>query len=181
MENNPAAILDNGITQSQESLILDDHLWKVLYSHSYTILFQCENCDHGFDIDGWFYRFDSITCPKCRTTYAGFFGRILPKNQHNMTESNNNYLNLETFEGEEIQIGLNSASHRYQSLSDHIILVISSKRPEKQGKIWGILDYSEPKPKLQLLSNIPGNGRNDQNPKNQGKSKSLLAMLFGIM
>ncbi len=180
MENSQSVYLNNGLGTSQEQGNTDDHVWKALYSHSYTVLFTCENCDHGFDIDGWFYKFETITCPKCRTSYSGLFGRVLPANRLDQSETNKPYLGLETFDGQEFMFQINSAGRLNHTLTDHIILVISSKQPEKQYKVLGIMDFSEPKPKLQVISELSGNGKNTQIPKSEGKPKSFLAMLFGI-
>ena len=172
MENSQAAYINVGRQVNQDQNISDDHYWKALYSHSFTAVFTCENCDNQFDIDGWFYKFDSVVCPKCKSVYSGFFGRVLPLNQPDC-------IDLETFDGQRAQISLKSRGKSFPSLSNHIILVLSSKILEKQEKLWGIIDYSESKPHLQLLSHLSGNREDVAENKNNGKSKSFFSTLFG--
>ncbi len=172
MENSQSDFIDSERQGNQDQNISGDHYWKAFYSHSFTALFNCENCNHEFEIDGWFYKFDTVTCPKCQTSYTGFFGRVLPTNQSDC-------IDMETFDGQKVQISLKSHGKSFPGLVNHIILVLSSKVHDQQGKLWGIIDYSVAKPHIQLLAQMSTDTVNRSEKREPAKSKSLLSMLFG--
>lgn len=171
MDNNWTSEIENDVEFIPEQMEdhANVHLWKTLYSHSYTLLFRCENCDHNFDIDGWFYTFNSIQCPKCRTLYSGIFGQIKETKEISSKEKYIDRYFLETFEGEELEIRLPSGSCMVNGRANHIALTIFNRIPDKPGKPWGIVDYSDKKPELKLFRDMkkgePGYQRPVQKPK----------------
>jgi hypothetical protein len=119
-----------------------ESLWKSLYSHSYTLFFNCEHCNFLFDIDGWFYTFDSIECPQCKTSYSGVFGKIITSTRQSHEFSQKSVLRLESFDNQSFDIQLPVNSNVFESKMDHIILVIFSKSIGKSFKPFCWSDWS---------------------------------------
>jgi hypothetical protein len=176
MENNQAVFISGELQYSQQQSIeiADDYFWKALYSHSYTLLFTCENCDYEFDIDGWFYKFEDIICPKCKTKYSGIFGKVLQK----PTDK----LRIETFEGEAMAILLPSGSRIKTDVYEHIILVVFSQKSEIQRKPLGLIDYSEPEPEFKLFQ-FKSNLDNNKSQKSDDRKQTpiLKYLFFGML
>ncbi len=151
-------------------------LWKTFYSHSYTLFFRCEYCDHNFDIDGWFYTFNPVICPECKTQYSGLFGQIKDFKQVISKEKFKDRYLLETFEGEEYEVRLPQGAFLPTGKVNHIALTIFNRIPDKPGKPWGFIDYSDKKPELKLFHEM---NKNDQGYKRtSNKQKSFLASLL---
>ncbi len=161
--------------QTRAFEMTDDFIWKALYSHSFTALFQCNNCDYEFDIDGWFYKFDDVICPKCKTVYSGVFGRIKQHSNSGKNGQHSDCIEIETFEGQMMRIPVPSGT---ESTVDHIILLLFLEAAEKQSKSWAMIDYSTSKPKLQLFYSSRNHEKNKIPKNRERKQKSLLAYLF---
>jgi hypothetical protein len=184
MENSQAANFINNLTSEQTTVqdLTGDYLWKALYSHSYTLFFNCAACSHQFDIDGWFYQFDSIICPHCKTEYSGVFGKILPGTVIDQNNSHKNILKLESFDGQEIEIHISTGKSLAKINLDHILLIIFAKIPDKVNKPWCTIDWSEKNAKpiyLQQVSNtVPIKKEND--PTSRAKIV-IPILLLGIL
>jgi hypothetical protein len=158
MENSQTANYSNDFP-AENVLVQDltgDYLWKPLYSHSYTLFFNCATCSHLFDIDGWFYQFESIVCPQCRTVYSGVFGKTMPGTIVDAEKPGKNILKLESFDGQAFEIQLSSNNILSKVQLDHIFLIIFSKVNERAEKPWCAVDWSIKNSKaiyLQPLSN----------------------------
>ncbi|NMB56070.1 MAG: zinc ribbon domain-containing protein [Leptolinea sp.] len=160
--------------------VSDDQVWKAFYSHSYTVLFKCENCDHEFDIDGWFYRFDTMACPKCKTIYSGIFGQLKMEKTIIEEQSGSSRVILETFEGEKIEINLGKDPRRLAQKFGHIVLIVFVKSINHQNRPLGIIDYCEIKPSLELFNSPNDAGRNFNKKNGQVKNRSFFSnLLFG--
>ncbi len=160
--------------------VADDEVWKAFYSHSYTVLFKCENCDHEFDIDGWFYRFDTMACPKCKTIYSGIFGQLKVEKSIIEGQSGISKVILETFEGDQVEIGQGTDPRRLTKRLGHIVLIVFVKFINHQDRPMGIIDYCENKPTLELFSSPNQAGGNFDNKPGQVKNRSFFSnLLFG--
>ncbi len=178
MNNTWAEETENDIKdiQDQNVEISDVNLWKAFYSHSYTLFFRCEYCDHNFDIDGWFYTFNPVICPKCKTQYSGLFGQIKDsKPTANQDKFTDRYV-METFEGEEFEIRLPPGAYMPNGKANHIALTLFNRIPDKPGKPWGLIDYSDNKPELRLFHEMKQGDRSVNRAPN--KPKSFLAGLL---
>ncbi|GAP22938.1 hypothetical protein [Leptolinea tardivitalis] len=156
-----------------------DYIWKSLYSHSYTLLFSCDTCGYEFDIDGWFYKFDPISCPKCKSTYDGLFGRVI-QTHSNGTEK----VSIETFEGQEMQISLPNKNKYISYKKDHIILILNQIRPNTSNSPFGVIDFTEQKPRILFFDPQVEQRQNKNKDKNKDEKKGksfLSSLLFGII
>lgn len=156
---------------------VDDHIWKEFYSHSYTVLFKCEKCDHEFDIDGWFYQFETLACPKCGLFYSGIFGQLKVNNENGRPSTQ---MLLETFEGKRLDFSIPAGIKKLTDKNGHIVLVIFLKYPDQQYKPWGMIDYSETKPQFERFNSASGSGGQKSKKAGDHPQKSFLAnLLFG--
>jgi len=172
MENSQAVKLEGQISQPQE--LSDDYIWKALYSHTYTVQYKCINCENNFDIDGWFYKFEPVVCPKCNVSYSGIFGRVLYLTGDKLI------LKIETFEGQQMDIPLPSGSRTAIVTLGHIVLILLARTSQNQNRPIGLIDYSENKPKIQFFNPAAEPGKEKIKNKDDGKPKSRLAqILFG--
>jgi hypothetical protein len=172
MENSQAVKLEGQISQPLE--LSDDHFWKALYSHTYTVQYKCINCENEFDIDGWFFKFEPVVCPKCEVGYFGIFGRVLH------IAGDKSLLKIETFEGQQMDVPMPSGSRNAVVTLGHIVLVLLAKTGPNQNRPIGLIDYSESKPKLQAFNPAAEPGKEKSNNKEGAKPKSRLAQfLFG--
>ena len=180
MENTQIASLTNEMSAVQvlAPYLSGDFAWKSLYSHSYTLNFNCKTCNYQFDIDGWFYKFDSLECPQCKATYSGIFGNILPGSRMDQEIPSRSVLKLESFEGQEINIQLSSIARAFNARQDHIILVIFSKSSQRSNNPWCVVDWSVKNSKAQYFHPISNAGPNNQGKRIEKKSKSALPLIF---
>lgn len=184
MENSQTASFSNELaaTQLLTPEVSGDYIWKALYSHSYTIIFNCEKCNHQFDIDGWFYQFDAFQCPECKTIFNGYFGKVLPSYRSETERSLINVLKLESFDDQEFEIQLSSSTNVFASRKDHIVLVIFSKPKEKNSKPFCWFDYSVKNTKAQYFQPQLAAETNPREKIVKKKSKSMFPfILFGLL
>jgi hypothetical protein len=184
MENSQITNFRSELTSTQVLTpdLSGDYLWKSLYSHSYTLFFNCENCSHQFDIDGWFYQFDSVECPQCKTIFTGVFGKIIPGSKIDTERTQKGILKLESFDNQEIQIHLSSTASIFNAGRDHIVLVVFSKSKERNTRPWCWVDWSNKNTIAQYFQ-----PQLSTNPINRGKvsvkkSKSIVPfILLGLV
>jgi hypothetical protein len=156
MENSQTAKFSHDLV-SEQSLVQEltgDYLWKSLYSHSYTLFFNCATCSYQFDIDGWFYQFESIVCPQCHTEYNGVFGKTLPGTVIDLDRPQRNVLKLESFDGQEIDVHISSNNSLSKIQLDHLLLVIFAKPCEKGLRPWCAIDWSDKNAKAIYLQPV---------------------------
>ena len=153
MENSQTVNLSNEMSAVQvlAPYISGDYIWKSLYSHSYTLFFNCKTCNYQFEIDGWFYKFEALECPKCKAVYSGVFGNILPGSRMDHEKPNKSVLKLESFEGQKINIQLSNIANAFDAWQDHIILVIFSKSNERGNNPYCVVDWSGKNSKAQYF------------------------------
>jgi hypothetical protein len=180
MENSRTAkfTADMSAAQVLSPDFVSDSLWKSLYSHSYTLFFNCEHCNFQFDIDGWFYTFDSIECPQCKTSYSGVFGKILPfpKQPHELTQKN--VLKLESFDNQSFDIQLSTNSKVFESKMDHIILVIFSSLQGKSFKPFCWSDWSIKNSNVQYFQPQSATIPTKRVKISDKKSKSIIPLIL---
>jgi hypothetical protein len=183
MENSQATHLTNELPFPLELVAEEasDYLWKAFYSHSYTIIFKCENCDHEFDIDGWFFKFESLICPNCKTNYSGIFGKIIGSSKPDQNRLQRDTLKIETFEGQQMEIQL-SNPRSFVAIKDHIILIVFNKTSEKQNKPWCAIDYSISNSKVnylpvKMISTLSKNSK----PAKQNSKVFLTFIVLGLI
>jgi hypothetical protein len=187
MENTQIAKLTNEMTTAQllQPDLTGDYLWKSFYSHSYTLVFNCETCGHQFDIDGWFYQFDSLECPQCKNVFTGVFGKILSGSRLSHEISQKSVLKLEVFDGQEIDIKVSSSASDLKTMQDHIVLVIFSKSNDKSSRPWCLVDWSVKDVKAQYLQShsitVPIKREKPSEMKSKSKVPFILLGLFSVI
>jgi hypothetical protein len=184
MENSQTANFSNELaaTQLLAPDLTGDYLWKSLYSHSYTIIFNCEKCNNQFEIDGWFYQFENIQCPHCSTIYSGFFGKVLLDSKNEIVRTQKNLLRLESFDDQEYEIQLSSNTNAFTAKQDHIVLVVFSKPKDRNSKPWCWFDWSTNNSKAQYFQPQITPVATNQVKTSKKKSPSILPIvLLGLV
>ena len=115
------------------------------------LIFNCEKCNYQFDIDGWFYQFETIQCPHCNTIFSGYFGKVLPGSKNDNERAQKSVLKLESFDDQEFEIQLSSNTNVFAARQDHIVLVVFSKPKDGNSKPWCWFDWSTKNSKAQYF------------------------------
>jgi len=180
MDNSHTANLSNEMSAVQviSPFISGDFIWKSLYSHSYTLFFNCKTCNYHFEIDGWFYKIEPFECPQCKVAYSGVFGNVLPGSRMDHEKPNRSVLKLESFEGQEINIQLSNISNAFDARLDHIILVIFSKSKEKGNNPWCVVDWSGKNSKAQYFHPQSDTAPISRDKTSEKKLKTLLTFIL---
>jgi len=167
MQNSQAASFfpDSLIEKIFVSEISSEQIWKSLYSRSFTIFYQCQVCDNLLDIDGWFFHFDPVHCPKCGTVYTGIFGKVLTVNSFSQESNIKNLIHMESFEGQEMDVNLPVSCNELNQKIDHIILILFSKLSDKKSNPWCFFDWSDKNTSVRYFTN-----KIDHQPSSKNKS-----------
>jgi hypothetical protein len=180
MENSQTVNFSNELvaTQMLAPDLAGDYIWKSLYSHSYTIIFNCEKCNYQFDIDGWFYQFETIQCPHCNTIFSGYFGKVLPSSKNDGGGPQKNVLKLESFDDQEFEIQLSSNANVFSGRQNHIVLVVFSKPKDRNSKPWCWFDWSTKNSKPQYFQPQIPTVQPHQEPASIKKPKSMVPFIL---
>jgi len=180
MENSQTVNFSNELAAAQMLApdLAGDYIWKSLYSHSYTIIFNCEKCNYQFDIDGWFYQFETIQCPHCNTIFSGYFGKVLSSSKNDVAGTMKNVLKLESFDDQEFEIQLSANTNIFSTRKDHIVLVVFSKPKDKNSKPWCWFDWSTNNSKPQYFQPQITAVQTQQDVTPKKKSKSIVPLIL---